>query len=379
MPTRLRFRSAAVFVVAGGLIVSALVAPRAQTAPVGQAAGTASAPVTLPTRLTDAEFWKLSSEFSEPNGSFRSDNLLSNEIWFQYLVPELKAYLPSGGVYLGVGPEQNFTYIAALEPRMVIIFDIRRGNMHTHLMYKALFELSSNRAEFASMLFSRQKPAELTKDSTVQQIFTALAAAPTSQERYKENLKRVTDHLTKTRGLPLPPEDLAGIDYVYGNFYYYGPGINYNSSTNAGGGGRGAMSTYASLMTATDGAGAFRSYLASEDLYNVMKGLHAKNLVVPVVGDFAGPKAIRSVGKYLKAANATVTAFYLSNVEQYLNQNGVWQTFCNNFASLPLTEKSTFIYSQSGGGGGGGGGLNSFYRPMLAEVKSYNCVGGEPK
>ena len=271
-----------------------------QTAPAGQAAATASAPVTLPTRLTDAEFWKLSNDFSEPNGYFRSDNLLSNEIWFQYLVPELQTYLGKGGVYLGVGPEQNFTYIAALEPRMVIIFDIRRGNMHTHLMYKALFELSTNRAEFVSMLFSRQKPAELTKDSTVQQIFTAVAAAPTSQERYKENLKRITDHLTKTRGLPLPPEDLAGIDYVYSNFHYFGPGINYNSSS-SGGGGRGAMSTYASLMTATDGAGVSRSYLANDALFTVMQDLHKKNLLVPVVGDFAGPKAIRSVGKYLKA------------------------------------------------------------------------------
>jgi hypothetical protein len=293
-------------------------------------------------------------------------------------VPDLTAYLAKGGVYLGVGPEQNFTYIAALEPKMVIIFDIRRGNLHTHLMYKALFELAKDRADFVSLLFSRQRPVDLAKDATVQQIFSAVMAAPTSQERYKENLKRVTDHLTKTRGLPLPPEDLAGIDYVYSNFHYFGPGINYNSSS-SNGGGRGSMSTYASLMTTTDGAGISRSYLANDALFEVMRKLHQNNLLVPVVGDFAGPKAIRSVGKYLKAANATVTAFYLSNVEQYLSQNGVWQSFCNNFASLPLTEKSTFIYSQNGGGGGGGGGLNSYYRPMLADVKAYNCVGGDPK
>jgi hypothetical protein len=371
-----RLRFAAALAVAVGVVVSSP-APRAQ-APAGQAAAAPSAPVTLPAKLSDADFWKLSTEFSEPNGYFRSDNLLSNEVWFQYLVPELKAYLPKDGVYLGVGPEQNFTYIAALEPRMVIIFDIRRGNLHTHLMYKALFELAKDRADFVSLLFSRQRPAELTKESTVQQIFTAVAAAPTSQERYKENLKRITDHLTKTRSLPLVPEDLNGIDYVYGNFHYFGPGINYNSSS-SGGGGRGAMSTYASLMTATDGNNVSRSYLANDELFSVMKRLHEKNLLVPVVGDFAGPKAIRSVGKYLKAANATVTAFYLSNVEQYLGQNGVWQNFCNNFASLPLNEKSTFIYSQNGGGGGGGGGLNSYYRPMLADVKAYNCVGGEPK
>ena len=328
----------------------------------------------LPARLSDAEFWKMITDFSEPGGSFRSDNLLSNEIWFQYIVPDLVSYLKPGGVYLGVGPEQNFTYIAALKPKMVIIFDVRRGNLHTQLMYKALFELSPTRADFVSLLFSRERPESLTAESSVGQIFNTVMSASTSPERYQQNLKRLVEHLSKTRNLPLPADDVAGIDYVYGNFHYFGPAINYNSSS-GGGGGRGAMTTYASLMTATDGAGVSRSFLANETLYGVLRDLHLRNLVVPIVGDFAGPKAIRSVGKYLRSAGATVTAFYLSNVEQYLGQNSVWQYFCNNVAILPLNDESTFIYSAGGGGGGGGrgGGLNSYYRSMLADVKRYNC------
>ena len=328
----------------------------------------------LPAQLSDKDYWKLITDFSEANGYFRSDNLLSNEIWFQYIIPELVGYLKPGGVYLGVGPEQNFTYIASLKPRMVFIIDIRRGNMHTQLMYKALFELARDRADFVSMLFSRKRPEGLTAESNVQQIFSAVAAAPRSEETYRENFKTIVEHLTKKRNLPLPKEDLDGIDYVYGHFFTYGPTITYNSSQ--GGGGRGSMSTYQTLMTATDGAGQSRSYLANETLFGVMKDLHMKNLLVPVVGDFAGPKAIRSVAKYLKDSGASVTAFYLSNVEQYLNQNGVWQAFCNNIASLPLTDLSTFIYSQNGGGGGGGG-LSSWYRPMLADVKTYNCSAGQ--
>ncbi len=127
----------------------------------------AAASADLPAQLGDKDYWKLVSDFSEANGYFRSDNLLSNEIWFQYIVPELVGYLKPGGVYLGVGPEQNFTYIAALKPRMVFIIDIRRGNMHTQLMYKALFELSADRADFVSMLFSRKRPEGLTASSTV--------------------------------------------------------------------------------------------------------------------------------------------------------------------------------------------------------------------
>ena len=348
----------------------------ALTCVLGLPATRAAAPADLPAQLGDKDYWKLISDFSEPGGYFRSDNLLSNEIWFQYIVPELVGYLKPGGVYLGVGPEQNFTYIAALKPRMVFIIDIRRGNMHTQLMYKALFELSADRADFVSMLFSRKRPEGLTASSTVQEIFSAVSAAPRTDEIFKENFKKIVDHLTKKRNLPLPKEDVDGIEVVYSHFYTYGPSITYNSSS--GGGGRGSMSTYATLMTTTDGAGQLRSYLANEALFGVMKELESKNLVVPLVGDFAGPKAIRSVGKYLKDHGATVTAFYLSNVEQYLNQNSVWQSFCNNVASLPLTDLSTFIYSaNNAGGGGGGGGLSSWYRPMQADVKTYSCTAGQ--
>ena len=133
-------------------------------------------------------------------------------------------------------------------------------------------------------------------------------------------------------------------------------------------------------MTTTDGAGEMRSYLANESLFGVMKDLESKNLVIPLVGDFAGPKALRSVGRYLKdkEPGAAVGAFYLSNVEQYLGQSGLWQTFCNNVASLPLNETSRFIYSQGGaaGGGRGGGGLGSHHRPILLGRQDVGCSAG---
>src|SRR6266702_4197575 len=112
----------------------------------------------LPAQITDEEFWKLSSESSELDGTFRSDNLLSNESYFQFVIPKLKEATVEDRVYMGVGPEQNFTYIAALKPRMAFIVDIRRGNLDLQLLYKALFELSKDRADFVSLLFSRKRP-----------------------------------------------------------------------------------------------------------------------------------------------------------------------------------------------------------------------------
>src|SRR6266481_256823 len=126
----------------------------------------------LPLQLSDDAFWNMVTEFSETGGYFRSDNFVSNETTFQYVIKDLKKTRP-GGVYLGVGPDQNFTYIVALQPRMAIIFDIRRQNMLQHLMYKALIEISSDRADFVSRLFARARPEGLDAKITVEKMFAA--------------------------------------------------------------------------------------------------------------------------------------------------------------------------------------------------------------
>jgi hypothetical protein len=303
----------------------------------------------LAPRLADEEFSRLTEEFSEPNGFFRSDNLLSNEIYFQSIIPELVQRTGSGGVYIGVGPEQNFTYIAALKPTMAFIPDIRRGNLQLQLTYKALFELSADRAEFVSRLFTRKRPAGLTSKSTASELFAAYAKVePSAQGVYDDNLKAIDELLTKKHGFALSKDDLSGIDYVYRNFYSFGLDINYNSS--ARGGAFGGFVSYADLMVATDDNYVTRSFLANEENFTIVKALEQKNLIVPLVGDIAGPKTVRAVGKYLKEHNATVTAFYVSNVEQFLYGSGTWTNFCGNVASLPLDAKSAFIRSTRSGG-----------------------------
>jgi len=324
---------------------------------------------TLPERLTDQEFSKMTEEFSEPNGYFRSDNLLSNEMTMQHVIPDLIRRTQPGGAYMGVGPEQNFTYIAALKPRIAFITDIRRGNTHTQLMYKALFELAPDRADFVSRLFTKKRPDGLSSSSTVQEIFRAYNRVATGDEAaFNENMKAVRDLLVEKHKFPLSSSDLEGIEYVYRSFYYYGPGISYNSTGQGFGGGRGGnFSTYADLVTQTDMNSVSRGYLANDENYKVVKELEEKNLLIPLVGDFSGPRAIRAVGKYLKERGAIVSAFYLSNVEQYLGPN--WSIFCANVASLPLDEKSSFIRSSRGGGSPRGGGLVTTLGGMQSETK----------
>jgi hypothetical protein len=328
----------------------------------------------LPESLTPTAFWALSAELSEPNGYFRSDNLVSNEIQFQHVIPDLTKGARPGRVYVGVGPEQNFSYIAALKPAMVFIVDVRRGNLQLHLMYKALFELSADRAEFVSRLFSKKRPSGLTAQSSAQDIFAAYERVDTAEDLYKANLAAITEHLVKDRGLPLNEEDLKGIEYVYYQFFWYGPSIQYWSSGANGRGGRSAPS-FADLMMADDGEGHPWSFLSTEERFNVVKDLESKNLLVPVVGNFAGPKAVREVGKYVKEHGATVAAFYLSNVEQYLGRDGIWTQFCGNVATLPLDESSTFIRSVRSGNFVPGVGLDSELGNMMSETRACGVAG----
>ena len=150
--------------------------------------------IDLPERLTDQEFWALSQDSSEPGGFFRAadiTNLTSNELLFQHVVPDLVSRVKPGTVYLGVGPEQNYTYMVATRPKLAIIFDIRRGNLDTQLMYKAIFELSKDRADFVSMLFSKPRPAGLGASASAQQIFSAFASTDTSKLLFDKNLAAI--------------------------------------------------------------------------------------------------------------------------------------------------------------------------------------------
>lgn len=293
---------------------------------------------TLPAAISDQEFWRLITDFSEPGGTFRYENFVSNERSIQYVIPDLKARTKPGGVYLGVAPEQNFTYIAALQPKIAFIIDIRRQNMLVHLLYKALFELSPNRADFVARLFSRKRPPGLSEKSTAVELFAAFDRVPGDADSYLRNLQDVKSVLAK-HAYPLTPADLTTIENVYNVFYRGGPNMNYGFASATP---NSLTPSYVVMMTATDLDGRNWSYLAAEDNFRYVKEMQRKNLIVPLVGDFAGPKVMRSVGEYLKSKGALVTAFYVSNVERYL-AGPQWQAFYSNVAALPVDASSVFI------------------------------------
>jgi hypothetical protein len=312
----------------------------------------------LPAQLPDGEFWKLAEILSEPEVFFPGENYVSNEAKYADTLGQLQRRVKSGGVYIGVGPEQNFNHIAATQPKIAFIVDIRRQNALEHLMYRALFEMCPDRADFLSRLFSRKRPQLRSGDASIRQLMEVFATMPENGAAFEQNLKEIRTRLVQEHGFELTDNDIQAIAKIPKIFSQWGPGANYASDGPLGqgvaNGTNKAFPTYSGLMTAADKDGLIRSYLANEDSYRFIRNMQMKGLIVPVVGDFGGPKAIRSIGQYLKDHGATVTTFYTSNVESELLQpvklppgreikNGGWKAFMANVASLPLDLDSVFL------------------------------------
>ena len=157
-------------------------------------------------------------------------------------------------------------------------------------------------------------------------------------------LADIRHQLTTVRKFPLTGDDLMRIEAIFRVFYLAGTKIQYSPYGSFGGT---TQPTYADLMAATDETGEPRSFLASDALFDAMRDFERRNLLVPLVGDFAGPKTIKAIGEYARRQKAVVSAFYVSNVEEYL-QPAQRLAFCRNVASLPLTVDSTFIRAVRG-------------------------------
>ena len=300
-----------------------------------------TSPVQAADSLPSAEFARLVRDLSEEGGYFRSDNFTSNETSYLHIVNKLREQGSTGGAYIGVGPEQNFTYIAKVRPKIAFIIDIRRQAVIQHLMFKAIFNLAPTRMQYLSLLLSRPLPKDKTPspDTPVNEMLSFFSQAQPDEKTYAANLASLRKVIKDDFQVQLTDADQASLDYVYKNFRDDGLDIAYRMEGTRGG----WFPTLKELVVQTDQYGKLGNFLATKDDYEFVRDLQKKNLIVPVVGDFAGKKALAAIGEYLRKRSFTVSAFYTSNVEQYLFQNGVFEGFVDNVRKLPVSEKSVFI------------------------------------
>ena len=290
--------------------------------------------------LSPAEFSSLSRDLSEDGGYFFSDNLISNETPYLTVVDKLRQLGASGGAYVGVGPEQNFTYIAKVRPRVAFILDIRRQAIIQHLMYKALFHISPTPVEFLSRLLSRPLTKEAPPATAqIKEMLAYFSKTAADEQTYAKNLAAIRKSIQEDFQFPLSQRDQESLEYVYKSFREEG----LDTAFRLNGWPDGEFPTLKEVILQPDQNGKIGNFLASRDDYDFVRGLHLKNLIIPVVGDFGGKKALAGIGDYLRKRGLTVTAFYASNVEQYLFEDGSFGSFANNVRKLPINEKSLFI------------------------------------
>ena len=294
-------------------------------------------------------FAALVARLSEPGGYFGGDNLISNEQSYLRVLPALTHAKVRGGAYVGVGPDQNFSYIAEIKPDVAFLIDIRRDNLLLHLLFKALFAAAPTRVEYLSLLTGRAPPdhpetwsaAGIDKLAAYIDGTRALPAPALSALR-----TRLEAAMTAT-GVPLSAADFETIAAFHRGFIDAGLSLVFQAH------GQPVRDYYPSLRTLlreTDGAGRAASFLADEAGYQYLRSLEGRDLVVPVVGDVSGAHAMPAIAAEMTTRGTPLSAFYISNVEYYLFGDGRFGAFVENLKRLPKNERSTMIRSVFPGG-----------------------------
>ena len=107
--------------------------------------------------------------------------------------------------------------------------------------------------------------------------------------------------------------------------------------------------TYRDLLLETDRKGRKICFLASEDDFQFVRALEARDGVIPVVGDLSGPHAVAAIGQLMAQRGERLSAFYVSNVENYLFRDGAYARYVENLKRLPHSDRSVIIRAIFGG------------------------------
>lgn len=314
-------------------------------------AHSASAQAAPAIKKASSEFATTIARLSEPGGYFDTDNLISNESSYLHPLSRLRELGVSGGGYIGVGPDQNFTYIAAIRPRVAYILDLRRDNLLQHLMFKALFERSRNRMDYLCRWLGRVPPADLAswEQRSIAEI-TAWIGKQAANAKFAQAEQAAILGAVRQTGVPLSEQDAGTIRRFHDTFVAGGLDLQFTSFNR---GPRPYYPTLGQLILEKDLAGKQASYLAREEDWRFVKSLETEDRIIPVIGNLAGTYALNAIGRDLEKRGEKVSAVYTSNVEQYIWRDGSFPRFAETVSALPRDRRSVIIRSYFGAGSGG--------------------------
>jgi hypothetical protein len=333
--------------------------PAVQVSPAGGPAA-AIARAASPESIFGGTFLRL----SEPAGYFPSENVVSNETSYLLVLDAMRRIGVKGGAYIGVGPDQNFSYIAAIRPEVAFIFDVRRDDMLEHLMFKAAFAMSRNRLEYLCTILAKPVPADIDAwtNRSLTDIIAYVDRTPASVDLARSSEIEI-ERRVGAFGIPLDANDLYVVAAYRAAFIRNGLDVQYSSIDN---GRRNNMPGWRELLVEVDRSGNQLNYLAADSLFQYIMSMESQNRIIPVTGNVAGTKALRALGDEIRSRGLVISAFYMSNVEQYLMQDGSFPLFAANVKTLPMDDHTVFIRSLFGNR------RTQSYHPM--SVAGYNST-----
>lgn len=288
--------------------------------------------------MTDAQLGELMGKLSESPGDFPSHNFVSNETSYLDAAKVLREPSMRGRAYVGVGPEQNLTYVGLMQPAIAYVVDIRRGNAVEHLVLRSCMERGKTRVDFVSALTSRRAPDSLLakgEQASVEEIAEAFRGAKPDASLRAEGRAAVDATMAKL-GWVSTNADRGELAAILGAFEAKGMELAYSMEGSAR-----KYPTLGSLLARSEGDAS--SFLAREETYRRVREFVVGNRLVPVVGDFAGDHALAAVGRDLAARGLKLGVFYTSNVEQYLFEGDKYWKFTANVRAMPRDDASVIV------------------------------------
>lgn len=192
-----------------------------------------------------------------------------------------------GGIYLGVGAEQNYLFAGWARPDVLLLADFDQWVVDVHFIHGVLMRAASDAEAFVELWSKRQR------DRAAELITRAVSDAE-KRERILE-MHRITQ-----------------------------PGV-YSKLLNQQVGYRGRN---------------IPTWLTDRAQFAHVAGLHKKGHARALRGDFTGSQALQGIARAARQLKMPVRTIYLSNVEDYFHYSS---GLGRNLLAQPVDERSTLL------------------------------------
>ena len=259
----------------------------------------------------------------------RTEYLVSNEVDYP-LVGQFVARLNhTSGVYVGVGPEQNYSFIAATTPAAAFIIDYRRENLLLHALFRSLLELADSRSEYLALLLSKPlSESSFPADPTLTNLIVHCDRTASDLDLFQRTLGQIKSRVLEHVG-DVTENDFPVIEQIYRDFRDDGLDLRCRFPQYTS---RGKLyPTYRDfLMSGAESQLEGRHFLADDAAFNVVKQRYSENRILCVKGDYAGLQALTTVGRFCSHHSLKIGLIYVSSVEYRLMKEGVFDQYVRN-------------------------------------------------